>query len=177
MHFVASPTLFQFICPCLWVCLSAPACARRCRRVYKHMHLCMCPCKQSQLFWAEQKTMIAFSPWCCLTLLFCALYAISCYLETQLSIISIIAGKLQSAFDLLLIFFLLVTLKWVEIQRSRNYRMTWAFFLLLFLCVSVHVWWWSVILAMDDSWRVSRNVFSSSWNGNIVHLPLSLIYK
>lgn len=45
------------------------------------------------------------------TLLFHTLDAISCCLESQLSIISIVAGKPQSALVLLLIFFLLVTLK------------------------------------------------------------------
>lgn len=148
---------FQFILPAFYECV--------CQRLYvcgdadefTSIRTCaMCPCSNHS-FWAEQKSMIAFSPWCCLTLLFHALYAISCYLETQLSIISIMAGKLQSAFDLLLIFFLLVTLKWVEIQRSRNYRMTWFFFFF-----RVCVWQWSAILAMKVSWRVSRNVFSSS---------------
>lgn len=33
----------------------------------------------------------------------------------------------SKCFDLLLIFFLLVTLKWIEIQRSRNYRMARVF--------------------------------------------------
>lgn len=122
---------FQFICQCLCVCFLAPAYTCRCRWVYKHMHLCVCP-RSVHSIWAELKTMIAFSPSCCFTLLFSALDAISCYLETQLSIISIIAGKLQSAFDLLLIFFLLVTLKWIEIQRSRNYSVC--------LCVCVWVW-------------------------------------
>lgn len=94
--------------------------------------ICICACACAA-FTASELSMIAFSPSCCFTLLFSALDAISCYLEIQLSIISIIAGKLQSAFDLLLIFFLLVTLKWIEIQRSRNYSVC------LCVCVAASV--------------------------------------
>jgi len=115
------PVSFPFVCVChrSHVCFFG-------NRVYKHMFSCMRSCSILGVS-AEQKTMIAFSPWCCFTLLFYALDAIPGCLETQLSIISIIAGKLQSAFDLLLIFLLLVTLKWIEQQRSRNYRVMCSF--------------------------------------------------
>lgn len=54
------------------------------------------------------------------TLLFHTLDAISCCLESQLSIISIVAGKAQSASVLLLIFFLLVTLKRIATQKEQK---------------------------------------------------------
>lgn len=123
MHFVASPalpSLFASVCVCF--CQRLPVC------VDDFTSICNCACAHAAFTPFEpSRKPIAFSPRCCFTLLFCSLDAISCYLETQLSIISIVAGKLQSAFDLLLIFFLLVTLKWIEIQRSRNYRMTCVF--------------------------------------------------
>lgn len=54
------------------------------------------------------------------TLLFRTLDAISCCLESQLSIISIVAGKPQSALVWLLIFFLLVTLKRRATQKEQK---------------------------------------------------------
>lgn len=91
------------VCWCLWVW------------VYRHMY--------SGMFSPSIRNR---KPWLCsltdvvATLLFRALDAICDCLEIQLSIISIIASKLQSAFKLLLILCLLVTLWRIETQRSRN---------------------------------------------------------
>lgn len=97
------------ICPCWCVFLW----------LYQHMHLCVCLCSLPSV-WAVKRLSLALFH----IVILCSSCNILLFRKTQLSIISIVAGKLQSAFDLLLIFFLLVTLKWIEIQRSRNYRTT-----------------------------------------------------
>lgn len=144
MHFVASPVLSSLFA-CVYVCF----CQRLHVCVDDFTRICICACAHGAFAASElSRKPTAFCCWCCFTLLFYTLDAISCYLETQLSIISIVAGKLQSAFDLLLIFFLLVTLKWVEKQWSRNYRMV-CDCVLVCVCVCVRG-------------TVTRNVFTSS---------------
>lgn len=147
MLFVASHTLSSLFAR---VYAFSSALQRTCGWLYKHMHV---PVQHSQhLSRAETRLRfgVFFSAWCCSTLLFYTLDAISCYLETQLSIISIVAGKPQRALDLLLIFFLLVTLKWIAAQRSRNYRMPCV---LVWVCLRqsvklfVGVWLWRWKLA------------------------------
>lgn len=154
---------FRFICLCLCASLSAPAQMRGYQWVYKHMHMCMSSCGVQ----AERKSTTAHSLLDAVsTLSFCALDAISSYLETQLSIISIIAGKLQSAFDLLLIFFLLVTLKWADIQKSRNYRK---------MCVCVAVPGFVVMKvtrkASTFNAKFEQSIFSTLLDDNLISPP------
>ena len=110
---------FHFLqCICEWLGACSP-CMWTCRWGYEHV----LTCTSVGSVWAERRTVVVFSPWCCFTLLLWALNAISSNLETKRSIISIIAGKRQSAFKLLLIFSNSYTQEDSEVWRSRNYWM------------------------------------------------------
>lgn len=113
-------TIFPAYLLCVRVFTGASTHTRTTLRAYAFLHS---PVQQSpHLSRAERNFSLFLSAWCCPTLLFRTLDAISCYLETQLSIISIVAGKAQSTVGSLLIFFLLVTLKWMETQKEQKLK-------------------------------------------------------
>ncbi len=147
MHFVASPALSS-----LFARVDVCFCWRLHVWVDDLTSICICAFAHAAFTSEQGRKPIEFSAWCCFTLLFYALNAISCYLETQLSIISIVAGKLQSVFHLLLIFPLLVTLRWIEIRRSRNLGMNC---LLLCVCSRVCRCLKIVVLELKISRRVT----------------------
>lgn len=113
--------------------------------LYRYMNMSMCR-NQWMLFSCFR---------CCSTLLFPIRDVISCYLAAQLSIFWIVAGTPQSASDLLLILFLLVTLKWMETERRWDYR---TFCVCAAMCLCLR---WSVCMFLLECWSGEEN----EWDG------------
>lgn len=146
---------FQFICSCLCVFVSAST------HMWMTLQAYACACAA---FTASEQgrnpiALFFFPAWCCSKLLFYTLDAISCYLETQLSIISIVAGKPQRALGLAA-HFLSISNTQVD-GNTKEQKLQNAVCVCVSLsaaeCVDVC---WSVFVEMKISRRVTENVFT-----------------
>lgn len=93
-------------------CLSAPSSVHG-------VHSCTSSYRLHGIWSEHEKCGCILTPTLLHVTVLCSKCSTDC-LESPLSIISTIVGKLQSTFDLLLIFFLLPTLVWNETQKSSN---------------------------------------------------------